>query len=252
MEQYSRQITFDSIPNFRDLGGYRGRHGHTVVWRRLFRSGELIRMSRHDSIRLNEEIRLHSVIDLRNRTEQQQQKIAILEEIGAKYYNVPFRPGPALSLQTEKELYPSCSNMGEVYLYRIRQKEFGQQVVEAMKIIAEPDNHPLVFHCGAGKDRTGILAAMVLSVLGVADDDIIEDYILTAPFMNEIRNRLNNDPETSEDIKDLPEFTWEAAPESMALFLSTIKREYGSVKGYLEAQGAASSLVRRLEMALLI
>jgi hypothetical protein len=69
--------------------------------------------------------------------------------------------------------------------------------------------------------------------------------------MEEIRNRLNNDPETPEDIKNLPDFTWKAAPESMALFLSTLKREYGSSQGYLEAQGAEPSLIKRLGRALL-
>ena len=52
--------------------------------------------------------------------------------------------------------------------------------LEALEIIAEPENHPLVFHCNAGKDRTGSLAAVVLGVLGVMDEDIIEDYALTS------------------------------------------------------------------------
>jgi len=70
--------------------------------------------------------------------------------------------------------------------------------------------------------------------------------------MEEIRIQMNNDPETPEDIKDLPDFTWRAAPESMVRFLDGIKKEYGSAAGCLEEQGAGASLVRRLEKALFI
>ncbi len=252
MEQYSRNIPFESILNFRDIGGYPARDGRSVIWRRVFRSALLIDASQRDLFKLNHEIGLKSAIDLSNPTDsRQQQEITALKEIGVKYYHVPFRPSSNFTSEMATKLYPEYTNMGEVYLYRVRHKIFGQRLVEALKIIAESKNHPLVFHCGAGKDRSGILAAFVLSLLGVSDQDIIGDYILTSPFMEEIRNQINNDPETPEDIKNLPEYTWKADPESMELFLSTLKQEYGSITDYLYAQGAESSLIQRLEDALL-
>jgi hypothetical protein len=65
------------------------------------------------------------------------------------------------------------------------------------------------------------------------------------------QRRLNRDPEMAEDAKDLPKYFWEAAPESMRLFLSEVNREYGSIRGYLEIHGAEVSLFNRLEQALL-
>jgi protein-tyrosine phosphatase len=121
-----------------------------------------------------------------------------------------------------------------------------------MEIIADPENHPLLFHCGAGKDRSGIVAAFILSVLGVADGDIIGDYILSAPYMPDLVTRLMEDPETPEDVKNLPAYTWEATSASMRWFLSFLKREYGSAREYLEMHGAEKSLFSRLEKALLI
>ena len=53
--------------------------------------------------------------------------------------------------------------MGELYLYRIRQPEFGKKLVDSLELIADRNNHPLVFHCSVGKDRTGVLAAMLLA-----------------------------------------------------------------------------------------
>jgi protein-tyrosine phosphatase len=154
-------------------------------------------------------------------------------------------------VKDEAQAHPNATNMGEIYLNRISEKPFGKRLVDALEIIAERDNHPLVFHCSAGKDRTGVLAAMVLAAMGVVDEDVVEDYTLSAPLMKAIRARMNSDPETAEGVKDLPDFQWEASAESMAVFLSLLRREYGSAEGYLKANGAGSSLVDRLKGALL-
>jgi protein-tyrosine phosphatase len=253
IEEYSRDIIFENILNFRDIGGYRTRDGRTVAWRRNFRSGDPRHMTVNDAKKISEELGIKTILDLRTPSDfEKSWEIGLLEKIGAKYYNIPYRPGDASYYQKEMEMYTTCSNMGQVYLHRMRDKAFGKRVVESLEIIAVSDNHPLVFHCGAGKDRTGILAAMVLAVLGVRERDIINDYTLTNPYMEETRNRINNDPGAPEEIKNLPDITWQAVPESMALFLATLKREYGSVKDYLEAQGATSLLFAKLRKALLI
>jgi len=244
-QSYPRQIIFEAVFNFRDLGGYWTPGGQTVAWRRLFRSSELHNMTSHDIIQLKEEIRLRSVIDLRS--SGQLEPLSPLNEVGVEYYNIPLIDrgnGP-------ENIRQDFSNMGEVYSYLVRNEEFGRRVVEALEIIAEPGNLPLVFHCSAGKDRTGILTAIVLGILGVTDEDIIEDYILTAPYMKELIIRWNNDPMAAEALKNVPEYLLEASPESMISFLSTFKREYGSARGYVEAHGAGVSLTHRLETALL-
>ena len=247
MQSYSREINFDAIINFRDLGGYYTKGKRTIAWRRLFRSGYLHPMTERDSTRLKKEIKLTSVIDLRNNKELQQIKeVSLLNDAGIKYFNVPF-----ISYSKE-EVHHDFSNMGEAYLFRIRHKEYGRRIIDAMEIIAEPENHPLLFHCGAGKDRSGVVAAFVLGVLGVADGDIISDYILSAPYMKNLVSRLTSEPGTPEDIKNLPAYSWKATSASMAWFLSFLKREFGSARGYLEIHGAETSLFDRLEKALLI
>jgi protein tyrosine/serine phosphatase len=241
-----RRIHFESVPNFRDLGGYRTHDGRTVAWRRLFRSAALHTMNDRDVARLEQEIRPRAVIDLRSpRDPEKNPEVLLLEEIGARYYPKPFStwpwPGPSKGFD----------GMGEIYLYRISEPPFGPRLVDALEIIAERDNHPLVFHCSAGKDRTGVLAAMVLTAMGIVDDDVVEDYSLSAPLMQDIRTRMTSDPETAQGVKDLPDFQWEASAESMATFLSLLRREYGSADGYLKANGASPSLVDRLKGALL-
>jgi len=210
-------------------------------------------MTPPDIARLKEDIRPRTVIDLRTpRGPIKQQEISLLGEVGARYHNVSFRPDSAGYTRHENELFRDATDMGEVYLYRIRQPEFGKRLVDALELIADQNNHPLVFHCSAGKDRAGVLAAMLLAAAGVIDEDIIHDYTLSAPFVPAIRDRMTNDPAAHPVVKELPDFQWEASAESMARFLALLRREYGSAAGYLEAQGADNSLPHRLEEALLV
>lgn len=249
-ESYSRHIRFEGITNFRDIGGYPTSDGRITAWRRVFRSGELAGMNDNDFSRLTEEIALNSVIDLRSENEVRSRDTGHLDRLDVKYCNVPFMTSDG-NREEDERMFRTLTHMGEFYLYVVRRKEFGSRIVEALKLIADPANHPLVFHCAIGKDRTGILAAVLLSVLGVADDVIIQDYSLSEPYMDGIITQADDDPEIAEAIKHLPDFFWKASPESMNVFLSTLWREYGSLTDYLYAQGAESSLIKRLEDALL-
>jgi protein-tyrosine phosphatase len=242
----SGEIKFEGIVNCRDLGGYKTQGGRTVARRRLFRSGYIHPATAGDLNLLQAELKLTSVINLRGNKAGQQKEVSLLNDAGIKYFNTPF-----FSYQQE-ELNYNFSNMGEAFLFRIRHQEYAKPIIAAMEIIADPKNLPLLFHCGAGKDRSGLVAAFVLSVLGVADSDIIADYILSAPYMADLVAGMMNDPNTPEEEKNLPAYTWEATAESMALFLTGLKPEFGSARRYLEINGAEISLFDRLEKALLV
>src|SRR5437867_5876868 len=101
-----KHINFESVPNFRDLGGYRARDGRAVAWRRLFRSAALHSMSRPDIARFKEDIRPRVVLDLRTPSEpNKQREISLLGEVGARYHNVPFRPDSPGYVKQETELF---------------------------------------------------------------------------------------------------------------------------------------------------
>src|SRR5262249_6911128 len=151
-----------------------------------------------------------------------QREISLLGEVGARYHNVPFTPASPDYVKQETELFRDATDMGELYLYRIGQPEFGKRLVESLELIADRNNHPLVFHCSLGKDRTGVLAAMLLAAVGVVAEDIVHDYTRSAPFMPEIRDRMTNDPAASPAWKELPGFQWEASAESMVRFLALL------------------------------
>ena len=250
-EKYNRHLKFNSVLNFRDIGGYPARDGHTVAWRRVFRCGEFRNVTQDEFKRLTGELGVVSVIDLRSGPELENNGKGLLEGSEIKYCNIAFMTddgGP----EGNASRYAHCTNMGEFYLVMARQEDYGKRIIEALEVIADPMNHPIVFHCAVGKDRTGMLAAVLLSLLGVAEKDIIEDYALSEPYMDELLARLkNNPPKSGGPPMDIPEYFWKAPPESMNLFLSTLRRDYGSIEGYLESMGMEPSLTERLEIALL-
>ena len=251
MYPYIRTINFEAVLNFRDLGGYWAKDGRMVAWRRLFRSGELHQMTAGDFNLLKEEIGLKTIIDLRSNNEIKSQAANRLSEAGVKYFNIAFLNDDNNRQPVEPRL-EEFNDIGNLYLHMIRQKEFGCRLVEALEIIARLDNHPLVFHCFAGKDRTGVLAAMLLSLLGVADEDIIQDFSLSTPYMDLIKERFYKRSQMREDGKVPPDFFWKAEPQSMSRFLTGLKQEFGSAREYVAAHGADTSLCERLEGALLI
>jgi protein-tyrosine phosphatase len=107
--------------------------------------------------------------------------------------------------------------------------------------VAHADHHPVVFHCTAGKDRTGLGAALLLGAVGVADDVIVEDYRLTDDFRSvhrlaEIAPQLEEQGLALDDLKVL--FTSPA--ETMELTLAALDERWGGIEGYLTGPAGVS------------
>jgi len=249
-DNHSREIKFESINNFRDLGGYRTIDGHTVSWRKLFRSGDITGATPEDLRKLREQFGLVSVVNLRSDIEINRSGLGLIPDSGIRFYHVSLIPDVG-DKNARTERYRDLNNMGEFFVRMAHREQFGRRLVQALETIADPANHPLIFHCSEGKDRTGIVAAMVLRLLGVADEDIVGDYCLSAPFFEERFKRMKNDPQFAQDSYGLPDFFWQVAPDSMKLLLDTLDAEYGSAGQYLEMHGAAPSLGLRLKDVLL-
>jgi protein-tyrosine phosphatase len=247
---YSRSIDFESVFNFRDLGGYSTGMGKSVVWRQLFRSAEFSRMTGNDIKKLREDIGLKSVIDLRSGVELTQGQSGLIDRAGFRHFNIALMSDGGDN-KADEERFNTFTNMGQFYLELMHKEGFVKRVVDVLEIVAAEENYPLVFHCAVGKDRTGIIAALLLSLLGVPEQTVIEDYSLSAGPMKVLRKTLEHGPLPPAGPKKLPEYFWEADPASMKLFLSSLISEYGSIRQCLQAGGAESSLVQRLGKVLL-
>jgi protein-tyrosine phosphatase len=250
MASPSRQIEFESVFNFRDLGGFQNLEGRMVARRRLFRCASLSDMTGNDLNKLVNELGLHSVLDLRSKVEIEKRGIGLLAGSGIEYFNISFISDGG-DPEGNKKRYDGLKNMGEFYITLAGQKEFGQRIVEALGLIADSTHHPLAFHCFTGKDRTGLLAAFILSVLKVPDESISSDYSLSASFIEKFIADKKKKEQVTEEEKSLPDYFWQVSADSMGSFLIALRQRYGSVRDYLKEHGADSSLFDRLERTLL-
>jgi protein-tyrosine phosphatase len=123
----------------------------------------------------------------------------------------------------------------------------------AFQALAEPDALPAVFHCAAGKDRTGILAALLLGSLGVSHDDIVDDYALTAASMVRFREWAAREwPEWLERMASMPKAFTSALPQAMSQILDDLCAEHGTIRNYVRSIGVGDDTLAILESALLV
>jgi protein tyrosine/serine phosphatase len=161
------------LVNFRDLGGHPTRDGVTRAGR-VFRSDSLAHVEPEDVVHLVEERGVRTVVDLRGVTEVEAFPNQPMADAGVTIHHVPL-----IDPEKRERSGLDWETMTLVDLYRFLLDSAGAEFVEVLQIIAEPANHPLVFHCAAGKDRAGLIAATVLSLLEVDDEEIVADYAAT-------------------------------------------------------------------------
>jgi protein-tyrosine phosphatase len=213
-------------PNFRDLGGYIGHGGRPVRWRRLFRSDHLADLTLADRARL-QPLRLARTFDFRGVAER---AATPYELAGATQHSLAIEPtvvqrmhdiaaaGTALTAAVVTEL------MNDLYRGMINDR--AHRFAELFEHLLESDA-PSVFHCTAGKDRTGIAAALVLLALGVPRDVVLADYLLT--------NELVRDPAPIEDGAPLEAraVLWRVQQGFLDTALRIVDADHGGVERYL-------------------
>lgn len=169
-----RHHRFEGCFNFRDIGGYPTADGRTVSWGRYYRTGRQDRMTEQDLEQVSK-LGIATQIDLRRPDEVRDQGRGPLESMGANYHNIAVIPeGGSDQLS---RLVGDTGISGKRYLGYL---DFGPESwLRMFDIFAEANSHPIVLHCTAGKDRTGVSTAFLLSVLGVDRSLIEADYVLT-------------------------------------------------------------------------
>jgi protein-tyrosine phosphatase len=234
----SRQLPIHGCVNFRDLGGYRTADGRRVRWRRLFRADGLSRLS-DDDRSLLQDLALTTVIDLRTYDEVTERGSFPVDALPVDYYSLPLTD----VLPSPEEL-PSWAEASFVAARYADMLSGGSAVLKrSIEILAAPGALPAVFHCSAGKDRTGVLSALILAFLGVPDAVIAEDYALSGPAMNELLARLKAEHADVADMVDqFAPAILHAVPETMEQFLGQVRAEHGSYQALEERLGVVAAM----------
>ena len=245
----SRNVELDGVFNFRDLGGYPTEDGRSLRWRTLFRADGLGRLTA-DDVETLRPIALKTVVDLRRAHE--------IDERGRfpfESYPVAFHHLPVIDTTWDRELARSENLPATEFLHRAYTAmlaEGAPRFAAAFRVLADADALPAVFHCAAGKDRTGLLAALVLGALGVAAHDIVDDYALTQATMERFVARVRSERDGDALIDSVPQTFFAAEPAAMTRVLDDIEQDHGSVRGYVRAIGVESDVLTRLETLLLV
>jgi len=239
-----RSIQLEGCLNFRDLGGYPTRDGRRLAWRRIYRSDGLHQLSGSDVAHLRDGLRLSDLIDLRSSAELRLDGRGPLEKEPIAFHHVPLFDGDRPSTLDPK-LQKAMEEMSLADRYFGLAEMAKQPIARVVRLVSEAEGGA-VYHCAAGKDRTGVISAVLLSALGVSRDLIVADYALSQQNLDAIVERLTASEGYKEMFEHLPPDTLHAEPETMVSLLGKIEERYGSMVGYLESAGVGREVVERL------
>lgn len=238
-----RFVALEGCFNFRDLGGRVTRSGQRVRTGRLFRSDALHHMTPADVSRVRDALGVRTVVDLRSGVEREAEAPAALCAPPVTLHHVPL-------FDRERTGAGSAASLSLGQLYALMLQFAREQIVRTVGILTESEA-PAVFHCAAGKDRTGVVAAVLLGALDVSDEVIVEDYADTRRSLDRIVARLRESDSYGYVFEELPPETLHAEPATMEELLAHVRSRYGSMQGYLREAGVADTALDRLAERLL-
>lgn len=242
-----RHHSFEGCFNFRDIGGYPAVDGRTVRWGRYFRAGRQDRMTREDLHRLGA-LGIRTQIDLRRPDEVRNQGRGPLEAAGAAYHNIAVIPeGGSEQLN---QLVGDTGISGQRYLGYL---DFGPDPwIRLFEILADADRHPILVHCTAGKDRTGVSTAFLLSVLGVERSLILADYVLTNRDVARQVDFLTRTAGLPEGVDREAMIRLAGIPETaLGEFLDGLDARWGGPLDYLRSIGISDARLQEVREAFL-
>jgi len=221
----ARHLNLEGASNFRDLGGYLTSDGRTIRWRQMFRSNHLGHLTEAD-IAIVRQLGVRSAFDFRGREERAAALCGIAD---ITVHSLPIEPTVVATLRARLAAGRLTAE-DALEIMRESYRNYVHLSTDSFRGLFThllEDRAPLVIHCTAGKDRTGFACALILHALGVPDDVIADDYLLTNRF-------YRRDPAAS---TDLPDDVRDAIGSVHASFLSAgfeaVQTDYGGLDGYL-------------------
>ena len=223
----TRSLPLAGATNFRDLGGYTGHGGRPVKWRRIFRSDHLAALTPEDQALLAQ-LGVARAVDFRGKAESAAYAYALP---GVAYHLLAIEPTVvqrALELQRTGHRITAQDAVGLMQeTYRGFVHDNAPRFAELFSLLLARDT-PTVFHCTAGKDRTGFAAALILLALGVPRDVVMHDYLLTNSLYQRPAGMASHAPE------EVLAVLWRVQQEFLDAALHGVDHDYGGVQAYLQ------------------
>lgn len=242
--------------NFRDIGGYRTGDGREVRWGQVYRAGSLAGLVDADLAYLDQ-LGLGMVCDLRSPREVRRAPDRLPAGWGGAWVARPLSSQVGGREQARLLRQQRCE-LDKLLLRMYTQdilEENAQAIGDMFTRLAQAENRPALFHCAAGKDRTGVMVALLLALLGVPDETIVADYSLSNLAYGMIEQVMRRELRQAMWVGIRPSQLSSlllANPETMRLTLTAVQEKYGTVIGYLrQAAGVSEEVIDRLREGLL-
>ena len=236
----ARHFNLAGASNFRDLGGYPARDGRIVRWRRIFRSNHLGHLT-DDDIAVVRGLGVKSAFDFRG-TEERAAALCGMPDISV--HSLPVEPTVVAALRAIAAAGTPLSTAHAADVMRDSYRSYVQQNTPRFRALFAhllEDRAPLVIHCTAGKDRTGFACALILHTLGVSDEVISEDYLLTNRF-------YRRDPASGTDLPDDVKQVLASVQSSfLGAAFEAIDADYGDLESYFR-EGLGLNAPERAEL----
>lgn len=228
-----KRYAFEQVHNLRDLGGYPAANGKVTQYGRFLRCDAPACVS-DTELDILRSMGVTTVIDLRGQIELDKMPCAMNGADGFYYHHLP--------VSLKKGMPDSEAEIPELYFHMTEQ---GQSMLLIMQAIAAAPGGVL-YHCSAGKDRTGVVSALLFSLVGVQREDILADYQVSYTYLREvIRGIREMDP-------DFPLFMGMSKVEYMDGFLDLLLKKYGSAEAYLKHIGMTENELNAIREKLLV
>ncbi len=239
-EENKRRLNFSGVKNFRDLGGYTAINGKTVVWGRLYRSDQLQKLTNSD-LKYLEALALDRIIDFRAEHEKAEAPDRIPSNSDIRIVEIPILDSSTEIWRDSRDQFikDNLRNIDAVKFMIETNIElatrFTPQMRQFIHELFSAKGQPVLFHCAAGKDRTGFAAAILLRILGVPLDVIMNDYLLSNQYYLAAHSRsllilrLMKGKRFSDTVKGF----LEVRPSYLSAAFESIDREFGSFESYV-------------------
>src|SRR3954468_3989664 len=219
-----RALVVDGLLNVRDLGGLTTADGRLVRPGRIVRSDNLRGLTDEGAVTLVRDLGPRLVVDLRTEAKCAREGRGLADVAAVRYVNFPLQPKAALN--PEQVAAGLATNLFDDYVLQIRDNS--APLLAALELLSGEGELPAVVHCTAGKDRTGVLVALLLDLLGVAREQIVADYAATTDNMPSIPAPIRASSFVQGNGRAAaPAWIFESTPETMRDFLSWLDEEHG-------------------------
>jgi protein-tyrosine phosphatase len=240
LDKKKRRLDFTGTKNFRDLGGYRTVDGKTVIWGILYRSDQLQKLTNTDLNYLTA-LALDRIIDFRAEHEKEEAPDRIPANLDIRIVELPILDSSTeIWRDTHDQLIKDNLKSINSVKFMIETNielatRFTPQMMQFVHELFSANGRPVLFHCAAGKDRTGFAAAILLRILGVPLDVVMEDYLLSNQYYLSAHSwslfliRLMKGKRFSNVVKGF----LEVRPAYLCAAFEAIDREFGSFEKYI-------------------